>query len=87
MTNVVGLKEFRANLDVYSRLVSKGQSVVVLKHAKPVFKLVPVSEEEVWQPLIDFTEINPAGVPIKDVAAALNHGSAKKSSRKTPKRT
>ena len=65
--NIIGLKEFRLNAEKYISRIEKGESFTVLKRSSPVFKLTPVDDEELWETIIDFTEINPEGVPVEDV--------------------
>ncbi|MCB9805830.1 hypothetical protein H6775_01565 [Candidatus Nomurabacteria bacterium] len=74
--NIIGLKEFRLNADKYISRIEKGESFTVLKRSNPVFKLTPVDDEEMWETIIDFTEINPDGVPAEDVIKAIRavHG-------------
>lgn len=77
-TNIIGLKEFRENADAYIKRIDKGESFTVLKRSHPVFKLIPVDEDDDgnWETIADFTTINKNGVPIKDVISALKkmHG-------------
>lgn len=74
--NIIGLKEFRLNAEKYISRIEKGESFTVLKRSNPVFKLTPVDDEEMWETIIDFTEINPEGIPIEDVLKAFKkiHG-------------
>ncbi|HEX9664352.1 MAG TPA: hypothetical protein VGA49_00870 [Patescibacteria group bacterium] len=63
MEKFVSLKNFRLKLTDYAkRIEKKGESFLVLKRSKAVFKVVPV-EEENWETIIDFTQIDPKGVP------------------------
>ena len=73
----VGLKELRENMETYIKRVSEGESITVFRRSTPLFKLSPPNEEEeVWETVIDFTEINPNGVSAKDVLKSLRslHG-------------
>jgi len=74
--NIIGLKEFRLNAEAYIARIEKGESFTVLKRSNPVFKLTPVEDEELWETIVDFTEINKEGVPAEDVLKALRatHG-------------
>jgi prevent-host-death family protein len=68
----VGLKELRENMEKYISRVDKGESITVLRRNQPIFRLTPVDEEEMgWETVIDFTEINPRGVPAQDVLKAI----------------
>jgi antitoxin (DNA-binding transcriptional repressor) of toxin-antitoxin stability system len=70
MKNIVGLKEFRKNVDVWIKHVKHGNTVVVLKRSEPVFKISPVSED-FWEEVIDFTKIKKGGVNIKQLLTRL----------------
>lgn len=71
MEKVIGLKELRENTETYISAVNKGQSFVVIRRAKPVFKLSPVKEEENWETMADFTKIKKGGVDIDDILTRL----------------
>ncbi|MCX6703671.1 MAG: type II toxin-antitoxin system prevent-host-death family antitoxin [Candidatus Zambryskibacteria bacterium] len=74
MNKIIGLKDLRENTEAFIDKVKKGHSFVVVRKSKPVFKLSPVDEwgdEGIWEQVIDFREINPKGLPIKDVLASL----------------
>ena len=86
MDKIIGLKELRENVSAYAVEVSKGKSFVVVKQSKPLFKIVPVSDEENWETIIDFTKIKKGGVPIEDIVAVIDYGRNNKGSRKTAKR-
>ena len=68
---ILGLKELRENMQKYASRVEKGESFVVVKKSKPVFKLVPPELEEEWATVIDFTKINKNGVDARKVLRAL----------------
>lgn len=86
MDKLIGLKEFRENVESYTKKINQGQSFVVLKKSKPIFKISPIDEEETWETIIDFTEIKNGGVPIEDIVNALGNERTTKKSRKTTKR-
>jgi prevent-host-death family protein len=70
--NTVGLKELRENMETYIEKVAQGETVLVFRRSKPLFRLTPIDEEEMgWETVIDFTEIEPNGVPIEEVLASL----------------
>ena len=69
--HILGLKELRENMQKYASLVEKGQSFIVVKKSKPVFKIVPPESEEQWETVADFTKINKNGVPAKEILKAL----------------
>ena len=71
MEHIVGLKELRENLEVYVREIEKGKSFTVVRRSKPLFKVAPLSDDEVWESVIDFTKIKRGGVPIANLLARL----------------
>ena len=70
MNNVVGLRDLRENTEKYVKRVSKGESFLVLRHLKPIFKISPPSEEQ-WEEVLDFTKIQKGGVEIDDLLSRL----------------
>lgn len=70
-TQILGLKELRENMQKYASRVEKGESFIVVKKSKPVFKLVPAESEEEWETVVDFTKINKNGVDAKRVLREL----------------
>ena len=62
----VSLKELRANVVSYAARIQKGESFVVIKRAKPLFKISPV-EDERWEEVVDFTKIRRGGVNIDEI--------------------
>lgn len=85
MEKIIGLKEFRENVNQYAKKVHKGQSFVVVKRSKPLFKMVPVefeTEEGIWETVVDFNNIHRGGLPAETLLKYLQHGQNKKSSKK-----
>lgn len=78
MKNVVGLKEFRKNVDVWIKHVKHGNSVVVMKRSEPVFRVSPI-EEEVWEEIINPKELIPTAAQKKALARAEHNLSGGKS--------
>jgi len=70
MQNIVGLKELRENVAKYAQKVANGESFVVFKQSKPLFKITPVDEED-WEEVIDFTKLRKGGVDIDDILSRL----------------
>jgi prevent-host-death family protein len=70
MKNIIGLKELRQNVSKYAKKVEQGESFIIFKQSKPLFKISPVDDEQ-WEELIDFTKIKKGGVNIKDVLSRL----------------
>ncbi len=74
---IVGLKELRENMESYIKRVGKGETITVMRRSAPIFNISPVDDDESgWETVIDFTEINPRGVPAEDVLRAIKrlHG-------------
>ncbi len=71
MTKTVGLKELRGNVAKYARKVRAGDSYVVFKHSKPLFKLTPLDDDQRWEEVVDFTKIHRGGVDIDEVLTRL----------------
>ncbi len=44
MTTIIGLKELRENAEAVSDRVKLGESFIVVKRSKPIFRLGPVTE-------------------------------------------
>ena len=71
-THILGLKELRENMQKYASLVEKGESFVVVKKSKPLFKISSLDEdEELWETVIDFTNVRKGGIPAKELLAKL----------------
>ena len=74
MKNIIGLRELRENTEKYVSQVKKGKTFTIVRRSKPIFNITPVDEwgdEGVWETVVDFTKINPKGVPISEVRKAL----------------
>lgn len=66
----IGFRELRLKADDVVKAVRAGDSFVVKRNSEPLFRIMPL-EEEVWQTVIDFTEIDTQGVVIDDVLSAM----------------
>ncbi len=71
MENIIGLKELRENVGRYASAIRGGKSFIVVRKSKPLFKIVPVDEEGVWERVVDFTKIKKGGVTIDELLKAL----------------
>lgn len=71
MKNIIHLKELRENVSKYAAKVNRGQSFIVMKHSKPLFRISPIDDEEGWETLIDFTKIRKGGIPIDELIKRL----------------
>jgi len=70
MENIIGLKKLRENMVDYINRIAKGESFIVFKQTKPLFKISPIRGEQ-WEEVIDFTKIRKGGVNINDVLSRL----------------
>jgi antitoxin (DNA-binding transcriptional repressor) of toxin-antitoxin stability system len=68
---LIGLKDFRENLNDYLLRIAKGERFLVLRRSQPVFNVGPVIEDGLWEQVIDFTKIKKGGVNIKDLLSRL----------------
>jgi len=69
--NIIGLKELRENVDTYITEVKKGKTFLVIKRSKPIFKIIPPDEEELWETVVDFTKISKSGISADELLAHL----------------
>ncbi len=70
MDRIIGLKEFRNNVDTYVKRINRGYKFVVLKRGRPVFEISPVGPNA-WEEVIDFTKIKKGGVDIQNLLKRL----------------
>ncbi|MFH1255233.1 MAG: hypothetical protein V1667_02070 [bacterium] len=70
MENTVGLKTLRENMIDYAKRIANGESFIVFKQSKPLFRISPLQEEQ-WEEIIDFTKIKKGGVDIKEILSRL----------------
>ncbi|MEK9130482.1 MAG: hypothetical protein AAB526_03770 [Patescibacteria group bacterium] len=71
MENLIALKDLRLNMEKYALAVKAGQSFIVLKQSKPLFKLAPIDENNDWEEVINFAKIKKGGVDINALLAIL----------------
>ena len=69
MEKIVGLKELRENTEKYVRDVGQGETYVVMRKSKPLFRIAPL--EERWEEVVDFTKIRKGGVAIDEILSRL----------------
>ena len=70
MNTIINLKELRQNVSKYAKRVNKGDSFIVMRRSKPLFRISPV-EEEGWETVIDFTKFRKGGMPIDELIKIL----------------
>jgi len=70
MNNSVNLKDLRVNLGAYADRIAKGESFVVMKRSKPLFRIEPVDEGQ-WETVIDFTKLRKGGIEIGELLSRL----------------
>jgi prevent-host-death family protein len=69
---IVGLKELRENIEAYISRVKAGDSFIVVKKSKPVFRISsPDDDASLWEPVVDFTKLKKGGIPITDLLTRL----------------
>ena len=44
MATIIGLKELRENTEAVAERANRGETFVVVKRSKPIFRLVPVTD-------------------------------------------
>lgn len=71
MENIIGLRELREKTESLISKIEKGASFLVLKKSKPIFRVVPVGEDEQWEEVVNFTKIKRGGVNIKEILSRL----------------
>ena len=70
MENIINLKELRENMQRYAQKVQSGDSFIVFKRSKPLFRITPI-ETGVWEEVVDFTKIKTGGVDLEDLLRRL----------------
>jgi len=71
MENIIALKDLRLNMDKYVQGVKSGQSFVVVKQSKPIFRISPLEDDGRWEEVTDFTKAKKGGVDIDDILTRL----------------
>jgi prevent-host-death family protein len=72
MEKIIGLRDLRNNVGEYAKAVAKGESFIVVRQSKPLFKISPIdNKEENWEEVIDFTKIKKGGVELNELLARL----------------
>jgi len=69
MSQSVGLKELRQNAENYIKRVQRGESFIVTRRARPIFKISPPQEK--WEVMVDFTKLRKDGVSLEELLRRL----------------
>lgn len=64
-------KELRENVAKYADRVLRGDSFVVMKRSRPLFKISPVDEDG-WETVIDFTKLKKSGISAVELLKKMN---------------
>lgn len=70
MDNIVSLKELREQMPKYESRIARGDSFIVMKRSRPVFRISPVDEGD-WETVIDFTKLRKGGITLDEALEAL----------------
>lgn len=66
MKNLITLKELRQDVAKYAGRVAKGETLIVTKRSKPLFRIAPV-EENGWETVLDFTKFRKGGISANEL--------------------
>ena len=70
MKNIINLKELRENVAKYAKRVEKGDSFIVMKKSKPLFRISPVDEGG-WETVVDFSKLKNGGISANELIMRL----------------
>ena len=70
MNNIVGLREFRESTQMFVKRVEAGETLVVMRRSKPLFRISPV-EDAGWETVVDFTKFRKGGIPAEELLKKL----------------
>jgi len=72
MATVIELEDLTENVARYASRVQQGESFLVSRQSKPIFKITPVQKStEEWEEVIDFRKIRRGGVKLSELLARL----------------
>lgn len=72
MNNIVGLKELREQTAPLIDRVQNGETLVVMRRSKPLFKISPIDEDG-WETVVDFTKFRKGGISASDLIKRLKN--------------
>jgi len=70
MKNLVGLKELRERTAPVIARVQKGETLIVMRRSRPLFKITPIDEAG-WETVIDFTKFKKNGISAAELIERL----------------
>ena len=71
MDKIINLKDLRENVAAYAKRVEKGDSFIVMKRSRPLFRITSPEEEEGWETVIDFTKFRKGGIRASELVKIL----------------
>lgn len=71
MAHIIGLKQLRENVNSYVSQIKKGRSFLVVRRSKPLFRVSPPEEAELWETVVDFTDFYKDGIPARILLKSL----------------
>ena len=73
MEKIIGLKELRKNVERYAKKVEGGDSFVVMRRSKPLFRISRIDENNDlnWETVVDFTQLKEGGIEAKKLLKYL----------------
>lgn len=70
MKNLIPLKSFRQNMAIYAERVAQGESLIIMKRSKPIFRVQAV-EEEGWETVVDLSKQKGGGIQASELLKIL----------------
>lgn len=70
MNNIIPLKEFRTDVAKFAERAKKGDSFIITKRSRPLFRVGPVDESG-WETVIDFTKFRKNGISAGELLKIL----------------
>lgn len=69
---IIGLKELRENTDAFIKQIAKGDSFIVVRKSRPIFRITaPDEADEMWERVIDLTKIKKGGIALATLLSQL----------------
>lgn len=80
MNHLVNLKDLRENVSTYADRVAEGDSFIIMRRSKPLFKISPVVDGG-WETVIDFTQFKKDGISASELLRRMQARSYGRSHR------